>query len=112
MVLFIVIHVSKLLVIKMEAKELDKEYEDLTEKQKVCFILCGRNLGEECLEDLGVSCHKHDDKTFQIIFAEEDLVEDEDAWELLEEEEAEEEEEGLFEITIDKDCDNNKPIHK
>jgi len=97
----------------METTELNKEYEDLTEKQKACFILCGRNLAEECLDDMNISCHKYDDKTFQTIFIDEDLAVDEDAWEPEEEEEEEpEEEEGLFEIVIDKDCDNNKPIHK
>jgi len=90
----------------MEAKNIEEDFEDFSEKEQVCYILCGRKDEADCKEDMGVLCQIYQ-KSFEELYKEEELdKEDPNDWDEAEQEE-EEEEEGLFEIAINN-CKNYK----
>jgi hypothetical protein len=102
-------HVSAQQVIDMEAIDIET-YAQLTPKQKVCEILCGRILNEDCESDNGSDCREFG-KDFATLAQEEGVSEIQ--YNDFEDDEEDEEEEGLFEIIIggDKKCDDSKSVY-
>lgn len=100
------IHVSAQLVNDMEEVLLDtEEYEEMTDKQKFCYIQCGRLVKEDCEQDYGLVCG-HYNEAFSSMVPDSKLSDFElDAWEPIKKDEHNDEkskdEDGACEMEIE-----------
>ena len=85
----------------------DKVYDTFSDKQKLCYVLCGRVAVEDCKSDMGLMCELYK-ADFDALFESERIDDlDPDAWmpEVIDEEDEDEFEDDLEPEVGCENCD-------